>query len=576
MRPPLIVALVALCVFKTVAYQQVRDGGTTTPLGTAVISGLLLSTDPSPSPVRRALVTLSGSTLAFDLLTSTDESGQFTFVALPAGRFIVSASKTGYVRDSYGSHEPGGAGSPISLTANERIDLKMVMTRAAVIAGSVRLPRNAPTSLVRLQLLKYGLVSGQRRLVSARGGAYGVGEDGTFRLSGLVAGEYVVVASIWNTGSEDIRLMDEQAAAKGALQRIGFAPTFYPGEADPSRAIPVVVQAGEEKRGIDFTIRLVPAFRLEGQFVDADGKAPALVQATLTDALPVPRPAIAVRPGPDGRFAVTGLTPGRYLLSVRAAAVGAAQAPAGRGGAQPLPLWANRELELNGNDLTDVVVPLKPGRAVSGRITFGPGTTALPPSLAFLQVGLVESQSQAVRPSGWWTFANDDGTFSIVGVPPGRYRFVVQSTPDNRSLGAWVLKAATLDKRDLLDDLAVVEADSDLTNIAVTFTDRPAEIAGLLLDSSGKPAPEYFIVAFSSDPRYWIDASRRTTSIRPGRDGSFKWTGVAPGDYYLGAVTRLETGQLGDVAFIESLIPTCVKVSVKEGEMTRQDLKIGG
>ena len=576
MKSRLMIAVVAVCLLPTVGYlQQVRDGGTTSQVaGTAAISGLLLNGDPTPAPVRRALVTLSGSTLAIDLLTSTDESGRFAFVGLPAGRFIISASKTGYVRDSYGSHQPGGAGSPVVLEANQRIDLKMTMTRAAVIAGNVRMPNNAPTASVRLQLLKYGLVNGQRRLVSARGGAYGVGDDGSYRLTGLVAGEYVVVASVWNTGSEEMRLMDAQAAAKGPLSRVGFAPTFYPGESDPGRAVPIVVRAGEEKGAIDFTLRLVPASRFEGRIVDPEGKPPAVVQALLTDATAIPRPAISVRPGVDGRFSVTGLAPGRYLLSVRAATTAA---PAGRGGTPPLPLWANSEFEFNGNDQSDVLVTLQPGRTVSGRITFESGNTPAPSSLAFLQVGLVESQSQASRPAGWWTFANDDGTFAIAGVPPGRHRFVVQSsTPDNRSLGVWALKAALADKRDLLDDLAVVEADSDLTNIAVSFTDRPAEIVGVLLDSSGKPAPEYFIVAFSADRRYWIDGSRRTTSIRPGRDGSFKWTGVPPGDYYLGALTRVEPGQLGDVSFIESLIPTSVKVSVKEGETKRQDLKIGG
>lgn len=576
MRQRLTIAALLFCLVPTIGYQQVRDGGTTNqPAGTGAISGALMSSDSTPVPVRRALVTLSGSTLPIELLTSTDEAGRFAFDNLPAGRFIVSASKTGFVRDSYGSQQPGGAGSPIVLAAGERAQLKMTMTRAAVIAGTIQMPNNAPTSSLRLQLLKYGLVNGQRRLVAARGGAYGVGEDGAYRLSGLVAGEYVVVASVWNTGADELRLMSAQPGGTGTFPRVGFAPTFYPGESDPSRAVPVVVRAGEERSGIDFSIKLVPASRFDGRIVDPDGKPAGVVQATLTDVMPVPRPAIMVRPGPDGRFSVTGLAPGRYLLSVRAAAAGAPQAPAGRGGAPPLPLWANRELEFNGNDLSDVLVTLQPGRTVFGRITFEQGATAPPPSLAFLQVGLEESQTQASRPVGWWTFANDDGTFAIAGVPPGRHRFVVRPTPDARSLGSWVLKAAVVDKRDILDELAVVEPGSDL-NVAVSFTDRPAEIAGVLLDASGKPAPEYFVVAFSADRRYWFDGSRRSTSMRLGLDGSFTWTGVSPGEYYLAALTRIETGQLGDAAFLESLIPTSVKISVAEGEKKRQDIKFGG
>jgi hypothetical protein len=82
-------------------------------------------------------------------------------------------------------------------------------------------------------------------------------------------------------------------------------------------------------------------------------------------------------------------------------------------------------------------------------------------------------------------------------------------------------------------------------------------------------------VAFSADKKHWTIGTRRTTSMRPARDGSFKWSGVPPGEYYLGALTRIEIGQLDDSAFLESLIPTSVKISIGEGEKKRQDLKIG-
>ena len=571
----LMMVVIALGAIPAVAYQQTRDGGAISQtVGTGVISGLLINSDPTPAPLRRALVTLSGSGLSSDLLTSTDEAGRFAFASLPAGRFLVSASKTGYVRDSYGSHQPGGAGSPVILAPGERVDLRMALTRAAVISGTVRLPNGAPTSSLRLQLLKYGLVNGERRLISARGGAYGVGDDGAYRLSGLGAGEYVVVASVWNTGSEEMRLMESPTGAQGSLTRVGFATTFYPGESDAARAVPVIVRAGEEKPGIDFTVRLVPTARFEGQIVGPDGKPPAVVQATLTDAVPVPRPAISVRPGPDGRFSLTGLTPGRYALSVRAA-VTPAQGPVGRGGLPALPFWANGEFEINGRDLTGVAVTLQPGRTISGRVLFETGTNPPPASSEFLQIGVDDIQNPPGRPSPWRAFASSDGSFVVSGVPPGRYRFVVQATPDPRSLGAWTLKSALVDKRDVLDELIVVEPDRDLTNVAVSFTDRPNEISGVLLDAAGKPAPEYFVVAFPADRRFWIAGSRRTTSMRPGRDGSFTWAGVPAGDYYLGAVTRLETGQLGDTAFLESLIPTSAKVTIAEGEKKRQDLKIG-
>ena len=51
---------------------------------------------------------------------------------------------------------------------------------------------------------------------------------------------------------------------------------------------------------------------------------------------------------------------------------------------------------------------------------------------------------------------------------------------------------------------------------------------------------------------------------------------MPPGEYFVAALTDLESGEWNDAAFLEQLVKTSATVNLKEGETTRQDLQIGG
>ena len=66
------------------------------------------------------------------------------------------------------------------------------------------------------------------------------------------------------------------------------------------------------------------------------------------------------------------------------------------------------------------------------------------------------------------------------------------------------------------------------------------------------------------------------TTTRPATDGRFIFRGALPGDYYLGALTDLEPGEWNDPTLLNQLVPTSVKVTLRDGQMTLQDFRIGG
>ena len=83
--------------------QPARDAQPQQPaVGTGAISGVIVA-EGTGTPVRRARVTLSGAEMRSPRSVITNDEGQFGFVALPAGRYTMTASKAGYVNITYGA-----------------------------------------------------------------------------------------------------------------------------------------------------------------------------------------------------------------------------------------------------------------------------------------------------------------------------------------------------------------------------------------------------------------------------------------------------------------------------------------
>jgi hypothetical protein len=166
---------------------------------------------------------------------------------------------------------------------------------------------------------------------------------------------------------------------------------------------------------------------------------------------------------------------------------------------------------------------------------------------------------------------NADGSFSIAEVPAGKYRLAAASNP------AWSLRSAVVNGRDLLDAPLEITSLQSLAGMTVTFTDRPTEITGTLFDALNRPTPEYSIVVFTSDRNLWGTAPRRMSgAVKLGSDGTFRVTGLPPGEYYLSAVTEATPSQLNDPVFLDQLVQVAVRITLAEGEKKQQDLKLGG
>ena len=266
-------------------------------------------------------------------------------------------------------------------------------------------------------------------------------------------------------------------------------------------------------------MQLVSTTRVEGTITGPDG-APAAgvaVRASRTVAAPVEEydydyGGSATASDAQGRFAVSGLTPGSYVISAR----------------KPPALWASAELTAQGDDAV-VSLMLAPGTTVSGRIVADATSgTAAPPlpdytraRVTLAPVGPSPTASAIGMP------LQADGQFSLVGVSPGRYRLTA-------SLGVpaserWFVRSAMINGQEALDAVEI-RPGAEIGDAVITVTDRPTEVSGRMTDAGNNPAPEYFIILFPADRSLWTTGARRIRQVRPSRDGTFGFKNLPAGD----------------------------------------------
>ena len=106
----------------------------------------------------------------------------------------------------------------------------------------------------------------------------------------------------------------------------------------------------------------------------------------------------------------------------------------------------------------------------------------------------------------------------------------------------------------------------------------PAQSGALVAarDAAGQPVAGFPIVVFPSDRALWISGSRRIVTAKPASDGRYRISGLAPGEYYLCALTDLDPNDLYDPAFLDQIVSGAFKLSLAEGEKKTQDLRLGG
>ena len=583
-----------------------RDAGpgvqTPQPTGTAVITGNVTMAGTS-QPARRTRVMLSGTEIRGSRTATTDDQGRFSFTALPAGRYSLSASRPGYLTATYGSRQPGRPGTQIQLADGQKFEASLQVPKGSVITGMVLDENGEVTPQVPVRLMRIVTQNGQRTLQNSSSAS--TDDRGIYRVFGLLPGEYIVCATPRNNTVQADQMMAELQNLRGSLagggnpeqmraieSRIasiqgslpqsdegpppGYAPICYPGSISAASATAVPLGVGEERVGIDFQLQLAPLARVEGTVINSTGAQIRDISLNLSEINPMGQamPSLGGRADGEGRFRIPNVPPGQYRLTARAN-IGTTPPPGGGRGGPPaqrpeaIVVWASADIVVDGRNVANVMLTLQQGVSVSGQLAFE-GAIAPPTDLTRVRVTMAPVGPNPFGGGASAARVDANGRFTIASVPPGRYRLTAGGP------NGWFPESSMIAGQDALDFPFEVKGNQNVSGAVITFTDKQTELSGTVTNARGEPAIEYTLVAFPADQRYWIGNSRRIQTARPATDGRYTWRNLPPGEYRIAPVLDVEPGMTTDPAFLQQLETTSLRITLQAGEKKVQDIRFGG
>jgi hypothetical protein len=524
-------------------------------------------------PIRRARVLISAAELSGSRATLTDDDGGFDFADLPAGRYTLSASKSGFIGLSYGQRRPLQAGTPLQLIDGQQLrGIDFALPRGGVISGRVADETGDVMPGVSVSVMRYQYMQGDRRLVPA--GQAQTDDRGVFRVWGLNPGDYYVSAVSRGDAPGGRGPAAPAAGGRGGRggggggaaaqsgddqNQLMYAPTYYPGVGSAAEARAVTLGVSQELNGIDFNLQLVRTARVSGHVENPDGSWAGMGTVNLTPQTSArsnaPGTSFGGRISWDGQFSVANVPPGLYTLRART-------------NDRDAPLSASQALAVSAGDVNNVVVVLQTGGSLSGTVVF-PAGSSNPPDLTQVRIAAPSIESDDNVGPAPSPRVNKDGTFTIDGVTAGGH--LIRA---NGGLRGWALKSVTVDGRDVTDTPFTVRSGQKTGNIVVTFTDKVSEINGSVTDNGGNPMTEYTVLAFSTDSNVWRPQSRQIMTARPDQTGTFRIRGLPAGEYFVATVDPGEQGEWFEPAYLDSHRQDASRITLSEGDVKTQDFRI--
>jgi len=501
------------------------------------ISGRVVT--PAGQPVGGAMVMVSGNYLS--RMVTADRNGQFDAGRFKDGDYKIETGKFGYLTPEFRPMPESQTALMVRVGGDTRVhEIDVVLARGGAIAGTIVDSAGEPFQGVVVRALRLRQQDG-RTLASSAGGAPRLTDDrGRYRLFGLPAGTYLVVATL-----------DATETASGRPRAPGFSPVYYPATAHVESAQAVPVEFDAAVTGIDLTFAASSTAQVSGRALNAagdplSGRVALNVSARSGSVSAEPRVARIER---DGSFSLADIPPGDYVLhAIGERAPGVA------------PEFGSEYITVGDQDAPPLTIRTTPGATLEGRFV-AEGRTTLPLLAQVLHASPVDGDRSPPDGRGPEGLAvHDDGRFYLAGLyGPMRLTYPAPS--------GWYLKAVTIGGVDVTDrtfDFGFVE--ETFPNAEVVLSSAGARITGSVTDAARRRATEFVVLAFSTSRVNWYTGSRHLKRAVTGEGGSFDVDGLPPGEYFVAAIDALPRGDWQSAEALDLLVQRAERVTLNEGQ----------
>lgn len=524
-KSPAVLALLCLASYglNTVAQQPETKATEAREITGRVVSD-------SGQPLAGATIAAGRSGGPSSQRTSTDSEGNFRVQGLDPGFYRLFASLPGYVIQA-----PQDPGNPNSFyRPGDSVSLTLI--KGGVISGTVNSIGGEPMVGVMVRALRVRDAEGEKIQSVGFSQTRMTDDRGYYRLYGLAAGTYIVLAG----GQGQIYVSFNPYAAD--------APTYAPSSTRDTAAEFIV--RPEQEVTADIRYRGEAGHAVSGKVSGpAVAVGPNMGSVRLIDAETRATVAAAPAVGDDRTFQINGVSDGEYEISAMSMAGG----PGSEINASP-----SRRISVKGSDVTGLELTVAPMASISGRVNLELDDklncgrrrdNALRETMIIVRRERPEEKTAATKAtdttadsmgifqSSVDNIPNDKGEILLRNLGPATYRFEIRLPGAGWYLRELALppdpRAANKTAPNIAKNGLSIKNGDKISGLTITIVEGGAGFRGRVSPSEGQVLPAALRVYLVPAER---DASENMYRFFEGTaeaDGKFAIGNIAPGRYWL-------------------------------------------